>query len=66
MIREAIEKIVNKEDLTYEEAYAVMNEIMDGTTTPHSWQHCPPKAREPKQRKKSPGVPLPCGNTPRR
>lgn len=34
MIREAIEKIVNKEDLTYEEAYAVMNEIMDGATTP--------------------------------
>lgn len=34
MIREAIKKIVNKEDLTYEEAYAVMNEIMDGATTP--------------------------------
>lgn len=34
MIKEAIEKIVNKEDLTYDEAYAVMNEIMDGRTTP--------------------------------
>lgn len=34
MIREAIEKIVNKEDLTYQEAYTVMNEIMDGATTP--------------------------------
>lgn len=34
MIKEAIVKIVNKEDLTYEEAYAVMNEIMDGETTP--------------------------------
>lgn len=34
MIQEAIVKIVGKEDLTYEEAYAVMNEIMDGKTTP--------------------------------
>ncbi|MCR5277988.1 MAG: anthranilate phosphoribosyltransferase [Lachnospiraceae bacterium] len=34
MIREAIVKIVNKEDLTYDEAYAVMNEIMGGETTP--------------------------------
>ncbi len=34
MIREAIVRIVNKEDLTYDEAYAVMNEIMDGRTTP--------------------------------
>ena len=34
MIKEAIVKIVNKEDLTYEEAYAVMNEIMSGETTP--------------------------------
>ncbi len=33
MIREAIVKIVNKEDLTYGEAYAVMNEIMSGETT---------------------------------
>lgn len=33
MIREAIVKIVNKEDLTYDEAYAVMNEIMSGETT---------------------------------
>ncbi len=33
MIKEAIVKIVNKEDLTYEEAYTVMNEIMDGKTT---------------------------------
>ena len=28
MIKEAIVKIVNKEDLTYREAYEVMNEIM--------------------------------------
>ncbi len=34
MIKEAIVKIVNKEDLTYDEAYAVMNEIMSGDTTP--------------------------------
>ncbi len=34
MIKEAIEKIVNKEDLTYDEAYAVMNEIMSGETSP--------------------------------
>ena len=33
MIKEAIGKIVNKEDLTYEEAYAVMNEIMSGETS---------------------------------
>lgn len=33
MIKEAIVKIVNKEDLTYDEAYAVMNEIMSGATT---------------------------------
>ena len=34
MIKEAIVKIVSKEDLTYNEAYAVMNEIMSGETTP--------------------------------
>ncbi len=33
MIREAIVKIVDKKDLTYDEAYAVMNEIMTGQTT---------------------------------
>ena len=33
MIKEAIVKIVNKMDLTYEEAYAVMNEIMSGETS---------------------------------
>ncbi len=33
MIKEAIVKIVNKEDLTYEEAYAVISEIMSGQTT---------------------------------
>ena len=33
MIREAIEKIVNKGDLSYDEAYTVMNEIMSGQTS---------------------------------
>ncbi len=33
MIKEAIVKIVGKQDLTYDEAYAVMNEIMSGETT---------------------------------
>lgn len=34
MIKEAIAKIVSKEDLSYDEAYSVMNEIMSGETTP--------------------------------
>lgn len=34
MIQNAIIKIVQKEDLSYEESYAVMNEIMSGQTTP--------------------------------
>ncbi len=34
MIKEAIMKIVDKQDLTYEEAYAVVSEIMSGQTTP--------------------------------
>jgi len=33
MIKEAIVKIVNKQDLTYDEAYTVMNEIMNGETS---------------------------------
>ena len=33
MIKEAIVKIVSKGDLTYDEAYTVMNEIMSGETT---------------------------------
>ena len=34
MIKEAIIKIVDKQDLTYDEAFTVMNEIMNGETTP--------------------------------
>ena len=34
MIREAIVKLVDKKDLTYNEAYSVINEIMSGETTP--------------------------------
>ena len=33
MIKDAIKKVVNKEDLEYDEAYAVMNEIMSGETS---------------------------------
>lgn len=33
MIKEAIVKIVNKEDLTFQEAFDVMNEIMSGKTS---------------------------------
>lgn len=34
MIKEAIIKIVDKQDLTYDEAYTVMHEIMSGETSP--------------------------------
>jgi anthranilate phosphoribosyltransferase len=34
MISEAIKKLVDKKDLTYDEAFAVINEIMSGETTP--------------------------------
>ena len=34
MIQEAIVKIVDKQDLTYDEAYQVITEIMKGETTP--------------------------------
>ena len=34
MIKEAIVKIVDKQDLTYDEAYQVISEIMTGQTTP--------------------------------
>ena len=34
MIKEAIVKIVSKQDLTFDEAYTVMNEIMSGQTSP--------------------------------
>ena len=33
MIEKAIMKIVDKQDLTYDEAYTVMNEIMSGQTS---------------------------------
>ncbi|WP_036978028.1 anthranilate phosphoribosyltransferase [Pseudobutyrivibrio sp. MD2005] len=34
MIKDAIEKIVNKGDLSFDEAYSVMNEIMSGESSP--------------------------------
>ena len=48
MIKEAIEKIVNKQDLTYEEAFEVMNEIMDGATSQTQNAAFQQKAPEPK------------------
>lgn len=33
MIKEAIEKIVSKKDLSYDEAYTIINEIMNGETS---------------------------------
>ena len=47
MIKESIVKLVNKEDLTYDEAYAVMNEIM---------QLCQQKVQERKRLMKLPDV----------
>ena len=34
MIQEALIQLISKKDLTYEQAYGVMNEIMSGMTTP--------------------------------
>ena len=34
VISEALKKLVIKEDLSYDEAYAVMDEIMSGQSTP--------------------------------
>ena len=34
MIKEAIAKLMNKENLSYEEARQVMDEIMDGKVAP--------------------------------
>ena len=51
MIKEAIVKIVGKQDLTYDEAYAVMNEIMSGAPpprTPRSWPPFPLRAPKPR------------------
>ncbi len=64
MIKEAIVKIVNKEDLTYDEAYAVMNEIMGGETTPTQnaaffLQLFPQRAQRLRQQTKSQAVQQP-------
>ena len=63
MIKEAIVKIVNKEDLTYDEAYTVMNEIMSGQHPRRrmrlSLLHCQPKAPEQRRQMKLPDVRLP-------
>ena len=63
MIKEAIVKIVNKEDLTYDEAYTVMNEIMSGQTseTQNAAFLAALQRKAPEQRRqmKLPGVRLP-------
>ena len=68
MIREAIIKIVDKQDLTYDEAYQVMNEIMSGQTSPTQnaayWRPCPPRAPRRRRWTRSPDAPPPCGTTP--
>ena len=70
MIKEAIVKIVSKEDLTYDEAYAVMNEIMSGETT--ATQNAAflaalsTRAPRPRRSTRSPAAPPPCGTTPRK
>ena len=58
MIKEAIVKIVNKEDLTYQEAYDVMNEIMSGETTPtqNALQHFQPRVQRQRQQTRSQAV----------
>ena len=40
MIKEAILKLAKKQDLTYAEAEAVMNEIMGGEATPVQMSDC--------------------------
>ena len=51
MIEKAIVKIVDKQDLTYDEAYEVISEIMAGPARrrmPHSLQPCqqsPPRQK---------------------
>ena len=69
MIKEAIIKLVNKGDLTCNEAKEVMLEIMGGKTTPTrmrlSWQPFPPRAPRRKPSTKFPAVRKPCGPWPR-
>lgn len=70
MIKEAIDKIVKKGDLTYDEAYAVMNEIMNGETSATQnaafWQRCRRKAPGRKPSMKFQAAPKPCAATRRR
>lgn len=65
MIKEAIVKIVNKGDLTYEEAYTVMNEIMGGETTPTQnaafLAALSTKSARRRPPTRSPDAPPPCG-----
>lgn len=68
MIKEAIIKIVDKQDLTYDEAYTVINEIMSGETTPTQnaafLRRCPRKAQRQKQLRKLQDVRQQCAAMP--
>lgn len=70
MIKEAIVKIVNKGDLSYDEAYAVMNEIMSGETTPTQnaafLAALSTKTPAPRRPMRSQAAPPPCATTPQR
>ena len=70
MIKEAIVKIVSKEDLTYDEAYAVMNEIMSGETTATQntafLAALSTKSTKARRSTRSPAAPPLCGTTPRK
>ena len=66
MIKEAIAKIVSKEDLTYQEAYDVMNEIMSGqtTATQNAAFLSALSTKELRQRMRSRAARRPCAITP--
>ena len=70
MIKEAIVKIVNKGDLSYDEAYAVMNEIMSGETSPTQnaafLAALSTKSTKAETIVRSPAALRPCGITQRR
>ena len=67
MIKEAIAKIVNKGDLTYDEAYTVLNEIMSGETSATQnaafSQPFPRRAHAPRRPMRSRAVPQQCAPT---
>lgn len=67
MMKEAIAKLMNKQDLTYEEARQVMDEIMDGkvsATLISSYLTALSMKGRPLTRSAAP--PMPCGPMPPR